>query len=212
MPPTTPTCRSTAASGSARRTPIHLGAGEPGQVGGARPRRRQAKRVLTVAGAHCDLHPAKARWRAGRTVRDRYRRSQLARRRNAAGPQAAIDGDQRQRPDVELLFVALTLPAAVGRRGCGMRNLFSFSPQFPPARRLRRDRRQDRGRCRHFAGEGGVGRRRRGDDQPGEADQKRGRELRKEEEERGRQVRLAEERCRKAKPLPTDNCAAVQRH
>ena len=43
-----------------------------------------------------------------------------------------------------------------------------------------------------------------------EADEKRGRELRKQDEERGKQVRLAEERCRKGKPLPTDNCAAVQ--
>jgi len=43
-----------------------------------------------------------------------------------------------------------------------------------------------------------------------EADEKRGRQLRKEEEERGRQLRLAEERCRKGKPLPTDNCASVQ--
>jgi hypothetical protein len=45
-----------------------------------------------------------------------------------------------------------------------------------------------------------------------EADQKRGRELRKEEEERGRQARLAEDRCRKGKALPTDSCPApVQR-
>ena len=43
-----------------------------------------------------------------------------------------------------------------------------------------------------------------------EADEKRGRELRKQDEERGRQVRLAQERCRKGKPLPTDDCAAVQ--
>ena len=43
-----------------------------------------------------------------------------------------------------------------------------------------------------------------------EADQKRGREIRKAEEERGKQLRLAEERCRKGQPLPTDNCAAVQ--
>jgi len=43
-----------------------------------------------------------------------------------------------------------------------------------------------------------------------EADQKRGRELRKQEEAQGRQLRLAQERCRKGKPLPTDNCAAVQ--
>ena len=39
-----------------------------------------------------------------------------------------------------------------------------------------------------------------------EADQKRGRELRKAEEQRGRDLRLAEERCRKGKPLPTDDC------
>jgi len=43
-----------------------------------------------------------------------------------------------------------------------------------------------------------------------EADEKRGRELRKQDEERGRQVRLAQERCRKGKPLPTDDCATVQ--
>ncbi|MES2136547.1 MAG: hypothetical protein V4502_05750 [Pseudomonadota bacterium] len=42
-----------------------------------------------------------------------------------------------------------------------------------------------------------------------EADQKRGRELRKQEEAQGKQLRLAQERCRKGKPLPTDNCAAV---
>lgn len=45
-----------------------------------------------------------------------------------------------------------------------------------------------------------------------EADQKRGRQLRKEEEVRGRQARLAEERCRKGRPLPTDYCPVpVQR-
>ena len=43
-----------------------------------------------------------------------------------------------------------------------------------------------------------------------EADEKRGRELRKAEEERGRQLRLQEERCRKGKPLPTDDCASFQ--
>ena len=43
-----------------------------------------------------------------------------------------------------------------------------------------------------------------------EADQKRGREARKEDEERGKQIRLAMERCRQGKPLPTDNCAALQ--
>ena len=42
-----------------------------------------------------------------------------------------------------------------------------------------------------------------------EADQKRGRELRKQEEEQGKQLRLAEDRCRKSRPLPTDNCQAV---
>lgn len=44
-----------------------------------------------------------------------------------------------------------------------------------------------------------------------EADQKRGRELRRQEEELGRQWRLTQERCRKGQPLPTDDCAAVQR-
>jgi hypothetical protein len=40
------------------------------------------------------------------------------------------------------------------------------------------------------------------------ADEKRGREMRKADEERGKQIRLAQERCRKGKPLPTDNCTA----
>lgn len=43
-----------------------------------------------------------------------------------------------------------------------------------------------------------------------EADEKRGREARKQDEERGKQIRLAQERCRKGQPLPTDNCFAVQ--
>jgi hypothetical protein len=43
-----------------------------------------------------------------------------------------------------------------------------------------------------------------------EADEKRGREARKEDEQRGKQIRLAMERCRQGKPLPTDNCAALQ--
>ena len=43
-----------------------------------------------------------------------------------------------------------------------------------------------------------------------EADRKRGAELRKQEEERGRQWRLAWERCRKGRPLPTDNCTVFQ--
>jgi len=44
-----------------------------------------------------------------------------------------------------------------------------------------------------------------------EADEKRGRELRKQDEERGKQIRLAQDRCRKGRPLPADNCAALQR-
>jgi hypothetical protein len=43
-----------------------------------------------------------------------------------------------------------------------------------------------------------------------EADEKRGREIRKQEEERGRQWRLAYDRCRKGQALPTDNCAVFQ--
>ena len=39
-----------------------------------------------------------------------------------------------------------------------------------------------------------------------ERDQKRGRELRKQEEERGRLFREAQNRCRKGRPLPTDDC------
>jgi hypothetical protein len=44
-----------------------------------------------------------------------------------------------------------------------------------------------------------------------EADAKRGRELRKEDEERGRLAREMAERCRKGRAVPTDDCAAVQR-
>ena len=43
-----------------------------------------------------------------------------------------------------------------------------------------------------------------------EADQKRGREIRKQEEERGRQLRLQEERCRNGRPLPTDDCTGFR--
>jgi isocitrate lyase len=43
-----------------------------------------------------------------------------------------------------------------------------------------------------------------------EADQNRGREIRRQEQEAGRQARLAQDRCRRDKPLPTDNCYAVQ--
>lgn len=39
-----------------------------------------------------------------------------------------------------------------------------------------------------------------------EADQKRGRELRKEEERRGREARAMAERCRRGDPRPTDIC------
>jgi len=41
-----------------------------------------------------------------------------------------------------------------------------------------------------------------------EADEKRGREMRKAEEERGKQLRLTEERCSKGRALPTDDCSA----
>ena len=41
-----------------------------------------------------------------------------------------------------------------------------------------------------------------------EADEKRGRELRKAEEARGREQRQLEERCRKGRPLPEDICTA----
>lgn len=44
-----------------------------------------------------------------------------------------------------------------------------------------------------------------------EADQKRGRELRRAEEERGRQWRLLVDRCRSGRTLPTDDCTAVPR-
>jgi len=43
-----------------------------------------------------------------------------------------------------------------------------------------------------------------------EKDEKLGREMRKQDEERGKQWRLAYDRCRKGKPLPTDDCAAFQ--
>jgi hypothetical protein len=39
-----------------------------------------------------------------------------------------------------------------------------------------------------------------------EADEKRGRELRKAEEARGREARKLAERCRKGRPLPEDVC------
>ena len=41
-----------------------------------------------------------------------------------------------------------------------------------------------------------------------EADEKRGREIRKAEERAGREAREREKRCRDGKPLPTDDCSA----
>jgi len=43
-----------------------------------------------------------------------------------------------------------------------------------------------------------------------EADEKRGRALRKQDEERGRQARITYERCRKGQPLPADDCTAYR--
>ena len=40
-----------------------------------------------------------------------------------------------------------------------------------------------------------------------EADEMRGRELRRQDERRGQEARLAAERCRKGRPLPTDDCS-----
>jgi hypothetical protein len=40
-----------------------------------------------------------------------------------------------------------------------------------------------------------------------ESDEKRGRELRKQDEVRGKQARAMAERCRKGRPLTTDTCA-----
>ena len=44
-----------------------------------------------------------------------------------------------------------------------------------------------------------------------EADEKRGRELRKQDEERGRQYQQMIQRCRKGRPLPTDTCGTQPR-
>lgn len=41
-----------------------------------------------------------------------------------------------------------------------------------------------------------------------EADEKRGRDLRRQDEERGRQAKAMAERCRKGRPIPTDICAS----
>lgn len=42
-----------------------------------------------------------------------------------------------------------------------------------------------------------------------EADRKRGRELRLQDERRAREARIAARRCRDGKPLPADDCAAL---
>ena len=42
-----------------------------------------------------------------------------------------------------------------------------------------------------------------------EADEKRGRQLRKQEEERGKLYREAQLRCRKGRPLATDDCTPM---
>ena len=39
-----------------------------------------------------------------------------------------------------------------------------------------------------------------------EADEKRGREIRKAEEKAGREARARDKRCREGKPLPADDC------
>ena len=44
-----------------------------------------------------------------------------------------------------------------------------------------------------------------------EADQKRGRELREQEERLGRQARATAERCRRGRPLDTDICTSPPR-
>ena len=43
-----------------------------------------------------------------------------------------------------------------------------------------------------------------------ERDEKLGREMRKQDEARAKQYRLAYDRCRKGKPLPSDDCSAFQ--
>jgi hypothetical protein len=44
-----------------------------------------------------------------------------------------------------------------------------------------------------------------------EADAKRGRELRKQDEARGRLAREMAERCRRGRAVPTDDCTILQR-
>jgi len=45
-----------------------------------------------------------------------------------------------------------------------------------------------------------------------EADEKRGREIRKAEEKAGKEARERAERCRKGKPLPADDCSTLPSH
>ncbi len=42
-----------------------------------------------------------------------------------------------------------------------------------------------------------------------EADEKRGREIRRAEGQAGKEARAREKRCREGKPLPNDDCAAL---
>ena len=42
-----------------------------------------------------------------------------------------------------------------------------------------------------------------------EADEKRGREIRKAEERAGKEARARDKRCRDGRPLPTDDCSLV---
>ena len=45
-----------------------------------------------------------------------------------------------------------------------------------------------------------------------EKDEKAGKQMRKEDEERGRLYREVQERCRKGRPLPTDDCTPSAAH
>ena len=75
--------------------------------------------------------------------------------------------------------------------------LFLLLP-LAPHRLRRHHRRQDRGRCRHFAGQSGLEGRRLATTSQSEADEKRGRELRKAEEAAGKRQRQWEKPAAKA--------------
>jgi uncharacterized lipoprotein YajG len=45
-----------------------------------------------------------------------------------------------------------------------------------------------------------------------EKDEKAGKQMRKQDEERGRLYREAQERCRKGRPLPSDDCTGYAPH